>query len=955
MSVLGTAASLAKKKAELAALNNVTLPRVYQSIGRKIASLAKLPPALAEHVTRIRQLEAAIAAGPVDSSASAEGGFAAKAKQLAQKAAKATADAATGIQINSAYTTLGREAVRQFGEKAIPKELTAELSALNAQQQALVDEIRELEESHSGGVVTPKRLVLAGMLIAVLFGGVVVLRGVGSLFGFGGQKAPDWREALASSRKSRGEEALAPHLRQAREDRESRRRKEMQDTLASELQTALDTWNSKADDQIKRLEQEHQQFTAAVRDSRLEPTALAGLNKNAETVVTGVRQLRESCSTELQKQFDDSKRRFAKALADAPTTSDTDGLSRLSGQIVREFYAQSDAAVARLRDTTEQSGRQLGTLAREPQRLQKELREGIDKELQAAVAEWAKGISSLSSLASEKQLNALQGPNNPEDWKREYEEAAGLLSRFLNEIIDEQRRQASHNAEVAAAAVSNGDSEQQARNSAQQMLRASLAAARTAAQGRRTDTVRRLVEWHASAMKQQSDREESERAAKELASRRTYEGPATLTDDELIEVIRLAPDISDLALAQSQRLTDKCMPAVASLKNLRELYLSNRAFHTDTEPVGITAKGLSLLKGKKLNRLTIPDQLFNTDDGFLAYVHCVADIRSCEVYWRAADVLRLDNARVSEEVLQGLLDVPHIYGLTLPSRISDRGLEVLQKFPELQRVDFFLTDKVTDAGLRSLAKCKKLRMIIMWLPDGVVDVHVTPEAIRALSGMNLAWFVVPQAMHTEEFFEPVLNTLSPVEVQFRDGEPLELMRRELCLVSPKEAFDPRVAANNPDRLNREVFSMWHWPCTPTVLRACEGKAGVEDLEIRECSVDEDALAAVGRMPDLKELLILKSDVSGRGLGTIAQAKSLKEVEINQCPKFSGAGVSALAECVALEKLIIVEAPLLNDEDLLKLAKCKTLKVLAVSGSQASNALLVKLQNLMPECHISINP
>lgn len=949
MSLLGTAASLAKKKAELAALNNVSLPRVYQAIGRKIAGLAKLPPALAEHVTRIRQLEAAIAANPIESSGGADGGFAAKAKQFAQKAAKATADAASGIQITSAYTTLGREAVRMFGDKAVPKELATEFTTLNAQQQSLTAEIKQLEDTHSGRVVTPKRLVLAGTLIAVLLGGVVLIKGVGSLFGFAAPRAPDWRESVSSRRESRRNEELPPDLQAAIADAKEQKRERTLTSMQQALESILQTWRSKADDAVKPLNTD---YRVASERSDLNGAALSSFDAAAEQQLKAIKATRSSSEARLQKSMGDYMSRFREA---AEGSTKASGLGPVQQELEEKFRAECDADVKRLQESRTLATEELNRLAKEPEQKRKRLQESLTAELQAIVAEWAKDISPLASLAGEKQLPALSGLQDQDGWKKEYEDASRNLSAVIDGIVDDHRRQAKNLAESTAVAVLKGEAEPRARRNAEQNLKTLLVNGAAEAQAKRSHAIKLLTEWHARTMKQQNDREESERAAKEVASRRTYEGPATLTDDELIEVVRLAPDITDLRLAQSERLTDRCMPAIASLKTLRELYLSNRVFHTDTEPAGITAKGLSLLKGKKLKQLTIPDRLFNTDAGFLAYVHSVADIRSCEVYWHGADVLRLDNARVSEAVLPDLTGVPHIYGLTLPSSISDRGLEVLQHFPDLQRVDFFLTDKVTDAGLRSLAKCKKLNMIIMWLPDGVVNVHVTPGAVQALSGMNLAWFVVPRAMHTEQFFEPVLNTLSAVDVQFRDGESLELMRREVTLVSPKEAFDPRIAANNPDRLNHEVFSMWQWPCTPAVLRACEGKAGIEDLEIRECPVDEDALASVGLIPDLKKLLILKSDVSGKGLRTIAQAKSLKEVEINRCLKFSGEGVSALAQCVALEKLIIVEAPLLNDEDLLKLARCKTLKALAVSGSQASNALLVKLQNQMPECHISINP
>ena len=55
--LFGTAAKLAQKQAELAALNNVTLPKLYHAIGKRIVGSDKLPADLEHHRQKIRQLE----------------------------------------------------------------------------------------------------------------------------------------------------------------------------------------------------------------------------------------------------------------------------------------------------------------------------------------------------------------------------------------------------------------------------------------------------------------------------------------------------------------------------------------------------------------------------------------------------------------------------------------------------------------------------------------------------------------------------------------------------------------------------------------------------------------------------------------------------------------------------------------------------------------------------------
>jgi len=170
--LFGTAATLARKQAELATLNTVTLPKLYHAIGKRIVGLEKLPAELEHHRRNIRQLEAGIAETPEETKSDPAGGFAAKAKQFAQQAAqtaaKVTGDAAAGVQIQAAYVSLGKEAVDKYGEKAVPKELVGDVSAANATRTSLQEEIASLRNVASIGFLSPKRLVLGIGICAAL-------------------------------------------------------------------------------------------------------------------------------------------------------------------------------------------------------------------------------------------------------------------------------------------------------------------------------------------------------------------------------------------------------------------------------------------------------------------------------------------------------------------------------------------------------------------------------------------------------------------------------------------------------------------------------------------------------------------------------------------------------------------------------------------------------------------
>jgi hypothetical protein len=170
--LFGTAAKLAQKQAALATLNNVTLPKLYHAIGKKIIGLEKLPPDLTTYRDKIRTLEAGIAAKSEEPKAAPAEGFAAKAKQFAQqaaqKASKASADAAATMQIQATYVSLGKAAVEKYGDKAIPKEMADEFRQFHQSRDALNAEIESLAATSRVGFLTPRRILFGLLTVACL-------------------------------------------------------------------------------------------------------------------------------------------------------------------------------------------------------------------------------------------------------------------------------------------------------------------------------------------------------------------------------------------------------------------------------------------------------------------------------------------------------------------------------------------------------------------------------------------------------------------------------------------------------------------------------------------------------------------------------------------------------------------------------------------------------------------
>jgi hypothetical protein len=182
--LFGTATKLAQKQAELATLNNVTLPKLYHAIGKKIVGLDKLPPDLVPHREKIRALEAGISTKPEEPEAASADGFAAKVKQLAQqtarKASKASTDAIATMQIQTALIALGKQAADNYGNKAVPKDLVSALNSALQSRQALEQEINLLKGAATIGFLTPARVLIGTLALgALLMTYVLLFRGRG--------------------------------------------------------------------------------------------------------------------------------------------------------------------------------------------------------------------------------------------------------------------------------------------------------------------------------------------------------------------------------------------------------------------------------------------------------------------------------------------------------------------------------------------------------------------------------------------------------------------------------------------------------------------------------------------------------------------------------------------------------------------------------------------------------
>lgn len=169
IALLFASSEYAKKQAALTSLSTTILPSLYHRIGKRVAKLEKVPQDLAESVAKTRGFEDARAGK--DTSLEAEpsdtkpNGFAGKMLGNVRNAAK---QSQLLVQLNTAYVTLGRQAVEKYGEKAAPQELREELAAALQKSITLRAELDALSKAAGHSFWTPRRVAIGAACVALV-------------------------------------------------------------------------------------------------------------------------------------------------------------------------------------------------------------------------------------------------------------------------------------------------------------------------------------------------------------------------------------------------------------------------------------------------------------------------------------------------------------------------------------------------------------------------------------------------------------------------------------------------------------------------------------------------------------------------------------------------------------------------------------------------------------------
>ncbi len=226
------AAQLVAKQAERTKLVNVSLPAVYQALGRHIHGEGRFRDEFPEIHKQIDGLLAEIAKLQTQAANAPKAeGLSAKAKALANTTKDIAQTQAVKLKLNHAFAELGKAVFEKHGNESGPEAVVRPLLAYRARVEKLDSEIKGLSQSQPGQIVTPKRLAIGGVCVAA----AVVLLLLRSVFSAAGSsqsevaRGEDGKASLASSAAAKAESESASDGQTARTSRHGGKKSTKQD------------------------------------------------------------------------------------------------------------------------------------------------------------------------------------------------------------------------------------------------------------------------------------------------------------------------------------------------------------------------------------------------------------------------------------------------------------------------------------------------------------------------------------------------------------------------------------------------------------------------------------------------------------------------------------------------------------------------------------------------------
>ncbi|MBL8851892.1 MAG: hypothetical protein JNG89_19625 [Planctomycetaceae bacterium] len=340
------------------------------------------------------------------------------------------------------------------------------------------------------------------------------------------------------------------------------------------------------------------------------------------------------------------------------------------------------------------------------------------------------------------------------------------------------------------------------------------------------------------------------------------------------------------------------------------------------------------------------------------------------------DVVAADLKDADLELLKGL---PSLVDIDLAkSSVTDAGLAALQSFPNLKSLGLQRCNLVTDAGLSHLESVPNLERLYLLYTlignDGMEHV----AKLKKLKVLDLRGSKVSNAGLEKLREHPAL-----VDIKLRassiDDEALPILASIKQLRSI-EAEDTTIVGTELGQLatltDLQKLNLWRSYVDESSFAPLSVLTKLRDLRLRgtavratvlntlaaskdsliyldliECPINDDELAAIEPFQRLETLEIWQTNLGDAGLAHIGKLANLKSLDISICPNVTSAGMTALVPLSKLETLNLSQTGI-DDAALDTLSTMSQLKSLDVRLTSVTDAGVAKFQAAVPNCKVT---
>ncbi|MBN2590118.1 MAG: hypothetical protein JXA96_09660 [Sedimentisphaerales bacterium] len=427
------------------------------------------------------------------------------------------------------------------------------------------------------------------------------------------------------------------------------------------------------------------------------------------------------------------------------------------------------------------------------------------------------------------------------------------------------------------------------------------------------------------------------------ANRRNLSALSALSPDDLYRLIISGSHPSELQ--QRPKPNDSCVPYIARLTGLKDLYL---AFST------ISTRGFSQLGTlKSLERLTLSNEHSSTIEGLtdeqLAEISKMRSLKGLYIIEnRLTDnglihlanltslkELQIGGGQLTDAGLANLTKLPSLEYLSLYSHnFTDDGLAYLKDIPSLRILDAGASHIWTDEALKHIAKINNLEALDLNWSENITDDGIAVLAeLKSLKKLNISKSKVTDIglsylknLKTLDYLTLPPRGISDTGLTYL-GQLSNLKHLD---VSRVHYVDPKMDVG------------YYTDKGVAELAKCKL---LEELTIGSIGMTDEAMSDIAKLTNLKQLFLFGcSNVTSKGMQKLKTLKSLQNLSIYETNITTG-GLSFLNELSNLTNLSLDGVQ--QDDGVMDISKLTNLEDLTITSKHkrvGSDIVYDKLHN-----------